>query len=317
MAWTASDFERLDPKLFRGFLAVVKTGSFSEAAKHAHLTQGAISQQVAKLEDRLGSTLFVRGSSGLQLTSAGKLLAEFANHWLESSTALAERINREAESMAGQVSYSMPESCIHSPHFGMLLEQRAAYPEIRLSIQLKPSADVYADLQRGDVDFGFVTDKWENEQIEFYPFCVEEYVLVGSPSLHLMPNSVEALRQMPFIAFPGVEKYIASFTQAHFPGAPVPALSEMDVRGSFNDIRGALAMVRGGLGAAILPSHVVGEWLEQGHVQQHQPSDGHATQQIYIVRMKQRFLPARVRRVVGWFLSMHADLQPVPQQFLE
>ena len=76
--WKASDFERLDPKLFRGFLAVMRTGSMSEAARMASLTQGAISQQIAKLEDRLGTQLFVRTVEGISATAGARMLAGFA-----------------------------------------------------------------------------------------------------------------------------------------------------------------------------------------------------------------------------------------------
>src|SRR5918911_3451494 len=78
MVWTASDFERLDPRLFRSLLAVVKTQSFSAAADEAALTQGAVSQQIAKLEERLNTQLFVRAGTRVILTSSGQLLAQYA-----------------------------------------------------------------------------------------------------------------------------------------------------------------------------------------------------------------------------------------------
>ena len=45
--------------------------SFTAAAKHLHLTQGAVSRQVLGLEQQLGAALFVRGAQRLNLTPAG------------------------------------------------------------------------------------------------------------------------------------------------------------------------------------------------------------------------------------------------------
>ena len=48
-----------------------------------------------------------------------------------------------------------------------------------------------------------------------------------------------------------------------------------------------------------------------------QPQQAQASCQIYIATPKNSKLPARVRRVIRWFLEMHADLQPIPSQFLQ
>jgi LysR family transcriptional regulator, glycine cleavage system transcriptional activator len=58
--------------------------SFTKASKHAHLTQGAVSHQMLGLEAQLGTALFLRKRSGLELTSAGR------TYWVEVSAALRQ-----------------------------------------------------------------------------------------------------------------------------------------------------------------------------------------------------------------------------------
>ena len=58
----------------RVFVAAVRCGSFSAAAKEFSLTQSAISRQVRQLEEHLGVTLFVRHKSGLRLTPDAEAL---------------------------------------------------------------------------------------------------------------------------------------------------------------------------------------------------------------------------------------------------
>ena len=58
----------------RGFEAAARTGSFSAAAEHLNITHGAISRQIAKLEQWLGLKLFERGARGVSLTPEGQRL---------------------------------------------------------------------------------------------------------------------------------------------------------------------------------------------------------------------------------------------------
>jgi DNA-binding transcriptional LysR family regulator len=63
-----------DVKQLRVLKAVSDHGSFSAAADALSYTQPAISQQVAALEKRAGTTLVDRGSRGVRLTDAGQAL---------------------------------------------------------------------------------------------------------------------------------------------------------------------------------------------------------------------------------------------------
>ncbi|MEV6850497.1 LysR family transcriptional regulator [Actinoplanes sp. NPDC051411] len=63
---------------FRVFLAVAAEGSVSAAARRLRVSQPAVSQTVAALERQIGAELLVRGSTGVQLTEAGAVLAEEA-----------------------------------------------------------------------------------------------------------------------------------------------------------------------------------------------------------------------------------------------
>ena len=62
----------LDIALLRAFVAVADHGSMTAAGRMLHLTQGAISQQIARLEAQAGS-LFVRDHRALRLTTEGAL----------------------------------------------------------------------------------------------------------------------------------------------------------------------------------------------------------------------------------------------------
>ncbi len=66
------------------FDASARTGSFTQAAKELHLTQGAISRQVAALEDQLDVILFERHGKTIELTDTGKTYAREVHTILQS-----------------------------------------------------------------------------------------------------------------------------------------------------------------------------------------------------------------------------------------
>jgi DNA-binding transcriptional LysR family regulator len=62
----------LDLDLVRTFVAVADSGSMTVAANLLHMTQGAVSQQVKRLEDVLDCLLFVRKTRRLELSRQGE-----------------------------------------------------------------------------------------------------------------------------------------------------------------------------------------------------------------------------------------------------
>lgn len=56
----------------KAFEAAGRTGGFSRAAAELHVTPGAVSRQVRKLEEHLGAALFIRTGPDLRLTAQGE-----------------------------------------------------------------------------------------------------------------------------------------------------------------------------------------------------------------------------------------------------
>ncbi|MGX1757949.1 LysR family transcriptional regulator [Streptomyces lydicus] len=83
-------------KRFRYFLAVVRTGTVTEAAQRLHVAQPAVSRQLRHLETELGLVLFDRTGPRLRLTSAGRQFVAVA----EDLVSRADRIDSVARHMA-------------------------------------------------------------------------------------------------------------------------------------------------------------------------------------------------------------------------
>jgi DNA-binding transcriptional LysR family regulator len=68
----------MDIQQARTFLAINAHGCFLEAARQLYLTQSTVRARIQRLEEELGTRLFVRKRSGTRLTSAGWPFLEHA-----------------------------------------------------------------------------------------------------------------------------------------------------------------------------------------------------------------------------------------------
>src|SRR4029450_10876612 len=87
----------LDVRRLRVLREVVARGSFSAAAESLHLSQSAVSQQIAGLEREVGIPLLERTSDGPKLTSAGEALMEHG----DAVICRLEEAEREIAQIAG------------------------------------------------------------------------------------------------------------------------------------------------------------------------------------------------------------------------
>jgi DNA-binding transcriptional LysR family regulator len=85
------------------FRAVAEHLSFRKAGEQLYLTQPAVTLQIKALEEELGTKLFERGTSGVSLSDAGRVLLTYA----EKLRDLAEQAENELAGMKGQAAGSL------------------------------------------------------------------------------------------------------------------------------------------------------------------------------------------------------------------
>ncbi|WP_406841689.1 LysR family transcriptional regulator (plasmid) [Streptomyces sp. AHU1] len=66
------------------FLFLAETLNFRQAAARSKITQSSLSQQIAKLEQQMGTALFTRTTRSVRLTAAGELFVPLASRILAS-----------------------------------------------------------------------------------------------------------------------------------------------------------------------------------------------------------------------------------------
>ena len=135
--------------LYRSFLAVLRAGSLSGAARKIGATQPTVGRHIDALERRLGAPLFTRSRTGLAPTAAARALAGYAET-MESAAAALERAAAGARDEAsGVVRISCSEIMGVEVLPPMLAEISAEHPGIAIELALD---NRLIDLLRRDAD---------------------------------------------------------------------------------------------------------------------------------------------------------------------
>ncbi len=146
----------LDTGLVRTFVAVTEKASMTAAANALHLTQGAVSQQVKRLEEMLGCSLFERDRRGLRLTPPGERLFSQARKLIALNDAIWAEMTTVA--VAGQVRLGVPPDLVVSHLAPVLRAYADAFPQVELSLVCAPSPELVEALAMGRVDLAVVEE---------------------------------------------------------------------------------------------------------------------------------------------------------------
>ncbi len=168
----------LDTSLIRAFVTVAGTGNMTIAADRLGLTQGAVSQQIRRLEETLQCTLFDRSQRGLKLTRQGELLMEPARRLLEVNDEIWTEMS--APSIRGEVRLGIPHDLV-TTYLPLALDGFvAANPNIEVTLITGASPELRADLAKGSIDVAIAEEPLGDTQGEM--LGVERLLWVGRRS---------------------------------------------------------------------------------------------------------------------------------------
>ncbi len=146
----------VDVAVARAFLAVVETGSVTLAARQLNLTQGAISQQIGRLEELSVGRLFVRAGRRVVPTPAGKRLVASARQFLAANDKLLGALR--APEFQGEVRFGAPYDIIGSYAPLILRRFALAFPSVRVTLICLDSLVLLDELRSGRLDLALTTE---------------------------------------------------------------------------------------------------------------------------------------------------------------
>lgn len=162
----------------RAFAALAETGGFTAAGTALNVSHAAISQQVRALEERLGTTLVVRGGRRLELTPEGvRLAAALDTAFLGIRRAVDELTGATANR---PLRVTLTPAFAHAWLMPRLSEFLHENPGIE--IMLNPSADV-VELSAGGVDLAIRYGRGVWAGLDSALLLPSAFIIVGAPSL--------------------------------------------------------------------------------------------------------------------------------------
>lgn len=181
---------------------------FGRTARRLGLRQPTLSQQVRKLEDELGVTLFDRTTREVSITAAGESFvaeARRALHHVERAESAARQTGRGD---VGQLSLGFVGSAVPELIPRLLRRFRRIYPGVELQVRELSSARQVEELLAGRIDVGILHALRENETPEDLAGqeIFRDVLVAALPRRHplapVAPLPTAKLAGEPFIMFP-------------------------------------------------------------------------------------------------------------------
>lgn len=200
------------------FVAIVENGSFSAASEELFISQPALSQQIKKLEDEMGTSLFDRSRHPVQLTESGELFLREGKRILQIYNQLLRNISLLENSTEEIVHFGI--SPFYSRHYlpFLLPALISAYPAIKYEIMEEYSYLIEQALIDGKLDFCLVPLLPQSPFLSYEPIYQETILLAVSrdnpindlaiPAENGLPYmDLQNVQNEPFIALKSVQKF--------------------------------------------------------------------------------------------------------------
>ena len=154
---------------YRIFYEVARCGNISRAAKELYISQPAISKAIGKLEESLGTRLFLRNSRGVQLTPEGNVLFQHVAAAFDSLSRGEKELKRIQEFDIGHLRIGVSNTLckyVLLPYLKSFVEK---YPHVNITIESQSTAHTLEMLEARKIDIGLVAEPRARRGLNFTP----------------------------------------------------------------------------------------------------------------------------------------------------
>lgn len=190
------------------FLVAAEELNFTKAAKRLYISQQALSNHIAKLEEYYGVSLFDRGTP-LTLTSAGRVLCDSATQVLDTMDDCGRKLQDIKDFRSGRLAVGIPvtRATIMLPSLCSAFHQ--IFPRLHLEILEYSTTDqMEKALRDGEMDLAIGYTPEDIANIVSVPLYMERYILLAPNQLldgYFPTGQLEKMRRRP----QSIEKFAA------------------------------------------------------------------------------------------------------------
>ncbi len=286
---------------------IARTGSFSRAARALHVTQPAVSQQIASLQRALGVQLVQIVRNRPLLTDAGRFVAERAEIvGRELETLLRETADyRNAERGSLQLAATLTVGNYLLP--GLLAHFMRNRPHVVPHVEVANTSAVARLVREGIVHLGLVEGRLDHPDLAMREFARDRMALLVPPHGHRF-SARESVRAEELDGEPFVSRELGSGTR----DLGYELLLERGIRPrlviEFPGGEAITRAVEAGLGVAILSERVVERALAMKTIRAIPVIDLDLERAFSLVHLHDRTLPPLARAFGDFLSNEHAAL---------
>lgn len=257
----------MELRQLRYFLAIVDNGSLSKAAERLFIAQSALSSQIAKLEEELGTVLLNRSSKGVRVTESGIAFYEHAQTILQQVLNSRSVVNKQAsDSPVGTVSLGLPQSVSSVLALPLILAVKRELPRISLQMNDDLTDNVLGQLRQGKYSLALLYDYGQLQEFK-RKLIVEEklHLAWAATDSRAGPGSeipFAALQTIPLI-LPGQQYSVRQHIERH---AAQHGYMFSNIAGEINSLNIMKSAILAEIGAGIFPYSAVAVEVEQGKI---------------------------------------------------
>jgi len=169
----------MDLMLTRSFLAVVETGSITDAAERLGVTQSALSRRIQQFEDQLDTKLLSRSRKGVELTDTGRLAASEGQRLLTAFANLKEQIPLHQGLEGGTVRIGGGATAVSFVLPAAIAAFQQAHPKVLFQLKEAGSSEIADDVLNGRLALGIVTLPLQSRELQVQNLTNDDIVLVA------------------------------------------------------------------------------------------------------------------------------------------
>lgn len=159
---------------------VAKSGNITDVAKKLYISQPALSQTIAIVEEEVGATLFDRRAQPIKLTPEGECFLRAAREILRTNQAMMQEIHTVRSGARGRIAIGTSIPRCRSVWSHILPEMMAQYPHVTLSFVDGKSVDFERMISLGNVNFALSNYPPNSNRVASHLLNEERFFLVAN-----------------------------------------------------------------------------------------------------------------------------------------
>ncbi|MBE0490009.1 MAG: LysR family transcriptional regulator [Halomonas sp.] len=296
---------RFDFVTLKLFVAIAEEGRLTAAAEREHLALAAVSKRVSDLESMIGTELLYRRSRGVELTPAGQAFLHHARRILEDVARLEAELSEYGEGVRGHVRIHSNTSAIIAFLPQDLSVFSREYPQIKLDLQERTSAEAIAAVRDGVADVGIFAGHVAADGLEVLPYRSDQLVLVTPEDHPLADRDRLFLHEATEHDFVGLQQDASLQSLLHDQANQAGRSLRMRIQvRSFDAI---CRMIHHGMGIGVLPERTLYHDLRDLRLRLIPLADDWARREIVIGMRHYETLPVVARHLVDHLLNTRDD----------